>query len=149
MKYNPSELYRACLEVAETTLWDYRNPPSHDDVKKLADEYLKEAMEFVQAYDFVAINEIPIVHAVKYLARVHALPPLRDDTFWFSKSLEVIFELCFPNTIHTRESAEIFKFIEDGINDSKSLMENEIDSAENKLGVPPPKNTLCIGRLLV
>lgn len=93
------------MEVAETTLWDHKNPPTHESVKKLADEYFKIANLYLGVYGDHLQDEDLIIFAVKYLGHAHALPPLQSDKRWFDEKLDVILELCCPNIIHSKESA--------------------------------------------
>lgn len=39
-----------------------------------------------------------IENAVRYMARVHALPPSGTDTRWFDTTLSVLIEIAVPNT---------------------------------------------------
>ena len=130
MPYNKSELYRACLEVAEETLWDHQNPASHENIKSLADKFFQDADQLGELCEELSPGENPIVYAVRYLAYTHAIPPMGDDTRWFYDSLYVLMELCCPNTIHTSDSAKFFNLLEQGIKASTSNIAIEVDQEE-------------------
>jgi len=61
-----------------------------------------------------------ITRAVAYLAHTHAIPPMRDDTRWFSDMLGVLLELACPNMGVPQEFDRFYKDIEDGIANSRS-----------------------------
>ena len=130
MPFNKSELYRACMEVAEETLWDHQNPPSHDRIKGLADKFFQYAEQLSEVGEDLAPGENPIVHAVRYLAYTHAIPPMGEDTRWFRESLEVLMELCCPNTIHTSDSVKFFNLLEQGIRSSMADIAVGVDQEE-------------------
>ena len=132
MSYNKSELYRACIEVAENTLWDHKNPPSHEKIKSLADKFFEEANEMGETIEDLCPDQNPIVHAVRYLAYTHAIPPMGDNPTWFYPMLEVLMEICCPNAIHSKESAKFFYFLDQGINQSRSCIEIEVDQEEKE-----------------
>lgn len=130
MPYNKSELYRACLEVAEETLWDPQNPASHENIKSLADKFFQDADQLGELCEELSQGENPIVHAVRYLAYTHAIQPMGDDTRWFYNSLDVLVELCCPNIIHTKESTKFFSLLEQGIKASRLKIVIEVDQKE-------------------
>ena len=130
MPYNKSEFYRACIEVAEETLWNHENPVSHEMVKSLADKFFRDADQMGRLCEGLSPGENPIVHAVRYLAYTHAIPPMGDDTRWFYDSLEVLMELCCPNTMHTSDSTKFFNLLEQGIKASMSNIAIDVDQEE-------------------
>jgi hypothetical protein len=130
MSYNKSELYRACIEVAENTLWNHKSPPSHDEIKSLADEFFEKANDIGEIIEDLCHDQNPIVHAVRYLAYTHAIPPMSDNTTWFYPMLEVLMELCCPNIIQSKDSGKFFYFLDRGINQSRSRIEIEVDQEE-------------------
>jgi len=43
--------------------------------------------------------DIPLItRAVRYLGQVHAIPPMDEDTQWFSNMLQVVLEIARPNS---------------------------------------------------
>lgn len=134
MSYNKSELYHACLEVAENTHWDHKSPPSHQEVKILADQFFRIADDLGSSYEVAGIcpNKNPIIHVVRYLAYTHAIPPMGKNTTWFSPMLDVLMELSCPNVIQNKESAIFFAYLEKGINSSKTHIEVQVDQDEKE-----------------
>jgi len=132
MSYNKSELYQACMEVAENTLWDHENPPSDEKIKSLSEKFFEEANEIGESIEDLCPDQNPIVHAVRYLACTHAIPPMGDNTTWFYPMLEVLMELCCPNTIQSKDSAKLFYFLGQGINQSRSDIKIEVDQEEKE-----------------
>jgi hypothetical protein len=53
-----------------------------------------------------------VVHAIRYMAHVHARPYLRDDTTWFHHTLNVLLELAYPSETLTPEAANFLAHIE-------------------------------------
>jgi hypothetical protein len=130
MPYNKSELYRACMEVAENTLWDHENPVSHERVKTLADRFFQDADQIGGLCEELSPDENPIIHAVRYLGYTHAIPPMGEDTRWFYDSLQVLMELCCPNIIHTSDTSKFFMLLEKGIQASMSDIAIEANQKE-------------------
>ena len=56
-----------------------------------------------------------IARAVAHLGRIHAIPPMRGDTMWFSNMLAVLIELACPNALGSKESEPFYRDIEAGI----------------------------------
>ncbi len=134
MPFSKSELFSACLEVAENTLWDHKHPPTHQEVKELANLFFKEADGIGEALDESGLcpNENPIVPAVRYLAYAHAIPPMGNNTKWFYSMLTAVTEFCCPNLIHTEKSSEIFLFLKKGVEQSINETKVNIDKAEKE-----------------
>lgn len=130
MSYNKSELYRACLEVAEETLWDHQNLVSHEKVKSLADKFFQDADQTGELCEELCPGENPIIEVVRYLAYAHAIPPMGDDTRWFYDMLQVLMELCCPNNIYSSDAAKFFNALERGVRASMSDMDIEVDQEE-------------------
>lgn len=95
---NTDPLDAACFLIARTTLWD-RRPV---DVAAIADVAAKlttiarDQQEYVEDIDG---DPEFVVRAVQYLARTHAIPPMRDGTSWFHDMLEVLVQLVYPNQL--------------------------------------------------
>lgn len=130
MPYNKSELYRACMEVAEVTLWERKNPVSHEKVKTLADKFFIEANGIGELSEELSPGENPIVHVVRYLAFTHAIPPMGEDTRWFDQSLEVLMELCCSNMLQSPDSSKFFMLVEQGI--KASISEIAIEASQEE-----------------
>ena len=124
MELDTGALQRACYEVAKETKWETR-PVDTNDIKQLADELYRIASERAK---FVAEAERDpnlVTRAVRYLAHVHAIPPMKDDTSWFREMLDALVELACPNTGTTRGIARFFYDIETGIAVSRALIQSD------------------------
>lgn len=112
-----SGLLSACKLVARTVLW--RNgAESTDVVETLARKYLAIAERH---QDFVRQrreSDDVIEFAVRYVAGVHAIPPVGTDTQWFENTLAVIIELAVPNSGVDVEAAKLLPCIQAGIRES-------------------------------
>jgi hypothetical protein len=51
----------------------------------------------------------------RYLAEVHAMPPMKKDILWFRYMLEVLVELACPNSSATPEEFPLLMDIENRI----------------------------------
>ena len=114
MTLDTKALLNACYETALQTMWG-RQPGDADAITALANEFSRIAEEHG---DFlIERNRDPniIVRAVRYLATCHAMPPMRDDTAWFSDMLTAMIELACPDTHVFREHEPFFCDIEQGI----------------------------------
>jgi hypothetical protein len=61
-----------------------------------------------------------ITRAVRYLAKVHAIPPMDENTSWFYDMLRVALEIARPNTGVNDENKQFLKDMLYGIADSLS-----------------------------
>ncbi|EPR12043.1 hypothetical protein [Ruminiclostridium papyrosolvens] len=116
-------LRRLCDEMAFTILCldDINNIDIHllsNEFFKISKCYLDYAKEFGSDDDF-------IIRAVNYLSYTHAIPPCGKDTSWFSNGLSILFELSYPNTLHTKESSAVMADIKKGINNSLNNLQLE------------------------
>lgn len=109
------DLMAACKEVARTVLWR-QGETSADVLETQAHRFYDIAC---QHQDYVRQNcetDGVIANAVRYIARVHAIPPSGTNTGWFSLALEVLLELAVPNTVlEDEESARFLMDVQQGI----------------------------------
>lgn len=119
-------LWDACYEVARRTMWE-RRPVDAASITALAGEFARIGQEHEEF--IVAHNRDPnlIVRAIEYLAGSHAIPPMRDDTRWFSDMLAALVELACPNAILSREQDQFLRDIEHGIATSRSRYADIVD----------------------
>jgi hypothetical protein len=112
MKLNRDELKDACYQVATNTMWDLR-PVDVADIQSVADKFFRIAE---QQADLVSDRDPNlVVRAVRYLNHAHAIPPMRDDTQWFSDMLQVLVELACPDNAGSPELEPFYRDIEEGI----------------------------------
>jgi hypothetical protein len=81
--------------VARTTKWA-RKPIDAEEIRALGDRLSFIARSFVS--DGLEIDVPLITRAVRYLSQAHAIPPMGDDTQWFSNMLTVVLEIARPNS---------------------------------------------------
>ena len=92
-----------------------RQPVDVASIEAVAEQFFKITEEYKDFVTEQGRDRNLIVHAVRYLADKHAIPPMRDNTQWFSDMFEVLIELACPNTGATRKSCEFLRDVEDGI----------------------------------
>jgi hypothetical protein len=107
-------LFLACEEVARTALWR-QGERSSDVVETLAQNFYQIACEYRQFVRDNSDNDDVIENAVRYIARVHTIPPSGTDTRWFSTSMEVLIELAVPNSSIDEASASFLNDAQKGI----------------------------------
>lgn len=110
-------LRQACFELARITKWDLK-PVDTAAIQSLADRYYEIASGQVNAE--MDIDEGLVARAVNYLANVHAMPPMGENTSWFSDSLRVVLEVARPNAGVNDENKEFLKEMLNGIANSLS-----------------------------
>jgi hypothetical protein len=105
-------LMAACYEVAAKTMSG--SEPTGSNIRAVANKFFQIAREHA---GFVPkdSNDNAVVHAVRYMAYVHARPYLRDDTTWFHHTLNVLLELAHPSEALTPEAAGLLADIEKGM----------------------------------
>lgn len=109
------DLMAACKEVARTVLWR-QGETSADVVETQAHRYYQIACQHQNYIRQNCDTDDVIANAVRYIARVHAIPPSGTDTVWFSLALEVLLELAVPNTVlEDEESARFLSNVQQGI----------------------------------
>ena len=97
MELNSEALYAACLDVARSTLWSEPPNPS-DEIDALAHRFYAIAISHSEFIADQSRDPNLLVHAIRYLAYTHAIPPMKSDTRWFQDMLEVLVELACPNS---------------------------------------------------
>lgn len=107
-------LFLACEEVARTTLWR-QGERSNDVVETLAQNFYRIACEHREFVRQNCDTDDVIENAVRYLARIHAMPPSGTDTRWFSTSMEVLIQLAVPNAGNDEVSAKYLNDAQRGI----------------------------------
>ncbi len=114
MKLNRAALKKACLEVAHNILWQ-KGPVPVEPIEALASRLFTIALEHEEFMVTFKRDPNIITRAVSYLAWAHAIPPMKDDTYWFSNMLEVLIELTCPNHIGNPRSEKFYKDLETGM----------------------------------
>ena len=114
MKLSQRSLMTACYEVASRTM-SARRPVDVASIEAVAKQFFKIAEEYQDFVTEQGRDPTLIDRGVRYLADKHAIPPIRDNTQWFSDVFEVLIELACPNTGATQNSNEFIRDVEDGI----------------------------------
>jgi hypothetical protein len=114
MKLDTEDLRTACHEVARATMLEQR-PIDASIISSHTERLLGIARENEEFIIGQGRDPNLITRAVRYLAHVHAIPPMRDDLNWFSNMLQALIELACPNTEATCDLETFFRDIEDGI----------------------------------
>jgi hypothetical protein len=111
-------LRAACFAVARNTMWD-RRPVDVASIETVADRLFSIAVDHGEFVQEQKRDPNLISRAVLYLSHIHAIPPMRDDTTWFSDMLTVLIELACPNALGSRDLDSFYRDIEDGITCSR------------------------------
>jgi hypothetical protein len=117
------DLLNACREVAKSTLWQNEKPRDLSDIvdtEQIANTinaYYEEAPFHLEFITDQGRDQNLITRAVYYMARAHAIPPMKDDINWFKDTLSTLIEMACPNIVHTRNSAKFLEDVEEGIKD--------------------------------
>jgi hypothetical protein len=119
MKTDRAALEQACYELARSIRW---KDDRVDEVlaRGMVEGYVRDAL-FHEEY-LVGRGRDPnfVVDAVRYLAQVHAIPPLEGNMDWFRTALEVLVELACPNAGVTEAQRKFFDELEEGIAESRA-----------------------------
>jgi hypothetical protein len=107
-------LKAACFAVARSTMWD-RRPVDVASIDAVAERLCLIAVEYEEFVQGQERDPNLVTRAVVYLSHIHAIPPMRDDTTWFSDMLAALVELACPNAVASRESDAFYRDIEDGL----------------------------------
>lgn len=113
----PSDLEWACREVAREVLWK-NGASSTDVVETLGSKFLDVAKGHQNFVRQQRESDDVIANAVRYIARVHAVPLSGTDTRWFADALQVLIEIAVPNAGLTEESAAFLSNVQEGIRES-------------------------------
>jgi Fic family protein len=119
MELDREKLKAACFAVATNTMWE-RRPVDVEDIEAVAESYFKIAEHHEEFIKGQKRDPNIIVRAVHYINHFHAMPPMKDDTKWFSNMLDVLVELACPNTIASSELESFYRDVEQGITESRS-----------------------------
>ena len=123
-------LEAACVHLAKQVLYG-NGADSKDVVETLAAKFLSICEEH---QDWVRRNresDDVIENAVWYLAHVHAIPPMRTDTSWFSQAMRLLLELAVPNTGLTADSFKLIPQLQEGM--AQTMADAPISSTEVRL----------------
>lgn len=123
MSVNELYLRRLCDEMARTILC--LDDVENIDIRLLSSEFFKISQWYINNANEYDADEDFILRAVNYLSYTHAIPPCGKDTSWFSNGLSILFELSYPNALHTKESSEVMADIKKGLNTSLSNLQTE------------------------
>ncbi len=123
MSVNELYLRRLCDEMARTILC--LDDVENIDIRLLSSEFFKISQWYINNAKEYGADEEFILRAVNYLSYTHAIPPCGKDTAWFSNGLSILFELSYPNTLHTKESSAVLADIKKGINTSLNNLQSE------------------------
>ena len=106
------ELQNACFGVARTTKWS-RKPIDAVEITAVAAKFFEIAKQQVSPEPEI---DIPLItRAVRYLGQVHAMPPMDDNTVWFSEMLRAVLEIARPNTGVEEENKAFLRDVRQGI----------------------------------
>ena len=123
-----NELQQACFDVARITKWA-RKPVDSAEITALGEKLFKIAQD--QVSPELEIDLPLIARAVRYLGQVHAIPPMDDNTVWFSEMLRAVLEIARPNTGVNDENKE---FLRDMLHGIKDLLRNNLVSSSGASG---------------
>ncbi len=124
MKLDLPKLKRACFNVAQNTMYETK----HVDVTSI-ESVANEFFEIAKGYEefVVGLDRDPnlITRAVNYLAYAHTMPPMRNNTRWFSDMLTVIIEMACPDVVVMEEGMPFYRDIEKGIEVARSYLDEQ------------------------
>jgi hypothetical protein len=106
------ELQNACFAVARTTKWIWK-PIDTAEITTVAEKFFEIAKQ--QVCPELEIDIPLITRAVRYLGQVHAMPPMDDNTVWFSEMLRAVLEIARPNTGVEEENKAFLRDMREGI----------------------------------
>jgi hypothetical protein len=90
-------LEHACFELARSTKWATR-PIDTNDIRALADQLSNIAKDKAAHMASLGADISMVTRAVHNLHQAHAIPPMGDDTSWFSDMLEAMLKVAYPNS---------------------------------------------------
>jgi hypothetical protein len=100
-------------------MWQ-REPIDVCQIETLSEAFFKRAEESVEFVIEAGRDPNVVTRCVAYLARAHAIPPMRDDTNWFGDMFECLLELSVPNCGGNAESENFYRDLEEGLSVSRS-----------------------------
>jgi hypothetical protein len=107
------ELANACFDLARATKW-VQKPIDTADLRAFAGKLVAIAERYVS--EPLEIDIPLITRAVRYLGQIHAIPPMEEDTRWFSDMLQAVLEVARPNHLVDGNARRFLKDMLDGIN---------------------------------
>ena len=114
-----NDLFRACVEVAQTILGRKSSP---DVIETVAGRYFSIACDHQDFVRGQREGDDVIANAVRYLAHTQAIPPMGTDTAWFMNSLGTLLEVAVPNTMLDKDSERFLDQLQEGIRQSRSTI---------------------------
>jgi hypothetical protein len=107
------ELQNACFELARTTKW-VQKPIDAEELRVFAERLVAISRGYL--CEPLRIDVPLIARAVRYLTRIHAIPPMEEDTRWFKEMLQAVLEIARPNNVVDGNARPFLKDMLDGIN---------------------------------
>jgi len=119
MKTDRAALEEACYDLARSIRW---RDDRVDEVlaRGMVEEYVRAALFHEDHLISRGRNPNLVVEVVRYLAEVHAIPPLEGNMEWFRTALDTLVELACPNSRVTEAQRIFFEELGDGIAESKA-----------------------------
>lgn len=108
------DLRTECMYLARQLLWN-QGGCSSDVVETLGERFLAIAREHEEHVRQNRERDQVIAQAVRYLADMHAIPPMGTDTAWFATAMEVLMQLAVPNGRVSVDAAEVLPSLQEGI----------------------------------
>ncbi len=88
-------------------------PIDVSDLTNFADQLVIISKGFV--CEALEIDEAVIARAVRYLANVHTMPMMDEDTRWFTEMLRAVLEIARPNTVVNDDNKDFLRDLLQGI----------------------------------
>lgn len=107
----------ACYEIARTTMWE-RKPVDIEQIQSHANSLQEEALIIHGIVEDLGCDLAMLIRAVDFLYQTQAIPPMGDDTQWFSDSLLVILSVACPNNDVEGNAKLFLQDMRNGINQS-------------------------------
>src|SRR5579871_4366496 len=104
----------ACFDLARNTKWR-RSPIDIAEIQSLARKLTEIAKDRARFGEALGIDVALVTRAVHYLNQAHAMPPMDDDTVWFSNMLDAVIEIARPNTGLRGEARAFLRDLLEGI----------------------------------
>jgi hypothetical protein len=101
--------------MARATKW-VQKPIDASELTGFASRLARISKNFLS--EELEIDEALVARAVGYLTQVHAIPPMDEDTRWFTEMLRAILEIARPNTVVDEDNKEFLRDLLHGIEQS-------------------------------
>ncbi len=118
-RLNEKALKRACLQVADNVLWE-KGPRPIEPIQNLAEKFFEIAKEKEKYLVDGGRDPNMLTRIVRYLAYQHAIPPMRDDIWWFYQSLHILVNLVDPISPPRRIDDQLYSEIQEGVAEARS-----------------------------